>query len=61
MACGGWEPGNVEPGQIEARIKTSIEVDRRYTIENSAKIRAVNATSSYDEFRQLVMGLYLLT
>ncbi|RXG72091.1 hypothetical protein Avbf_03654 [Armadillidium vulgare] len=37
MACGGWESGNVDPSQIEARIRAGIEADRRYTAENSAK------------------------
>ncbi|RXG72092.1 Coiled-coil domain-containing protein [Armadillidium vulgare] len=59
MACGGWESGNVDPSQIEARIRAGIEADRRYTAENSAKLRAINTASSYDEFRQLVMGSHI--
>ncbi|KAK7022775.1 hypothetical protein SK128_011613 [Halocaridina rubra] len=58
MACGGWE-GGVDSSQLEARLRAGIEGDRRYAVENSAKLRAIHSTASYDEFRQLVLGSHL--
>lgn len=58
MACGGWE-GGIDSNQLEARLRAGIEADRRYAAENSAKLRAIQSTPSYDEFRQLVLGAHL--
>ena len=59
MACGSWEGSSgVDPAQLEARLRAGVEADRRYNVENSAKIRAIQTAPTYDEFRQLVMGLY---
>ncbi|XP_064094923.1 coiled-coil domain-containing protein 103-like isoform X2 [Macrobrachium nipponense] len=58
MACGGWE-GGIDSSQLEARLRAGIEADRRYATENSAKLRAIQSTPSYDEFRQLVLGSHL--
>ena len=57
MACGSWEGSSgVDPNQLEARLRAGIEADRRYQVENAAKIRAVQTAPTYDEFRQIVMG-----
>lgn len=55
MACGGWE-GSVDSSQLEARLRAGLEADRRYTVENAAKLRAIHSAPTYEEFRQLVLG-----
>ena len=55
MACGGWE-GSVDSNQLEVRLRTGLEADRRYTAENAAKLRAIHSAPTYEEFRQLVLG-----
>ena len=56
MACGGWEQGNIDSANLEAKVRAGIEADRKYNAENSAKLRAINGAATYDEFNQIVMG-----
>lgn len=41
---------------LEMRLRTGIEADRRYQAENSAKLKAVQTAATYEDFRQMVMG-----
>lgn len=41
---------------LETRLRAGIESDRRHQAENAAKLKAIHSASSYEDFRQMVMG-----
>ncbi|EFA05848.2 hypothetical protein TcasGA2_TC008639 [Tribolium castaneum] len=45
--------------KLYEELKSAIDEDKMYWLKNDAKLRAVNSSKSYDEFRDIVAAAHL--
>ena len=58
LGGGAGGGGGSAGSNLEMRLRTGIDTDRRYQAENTAKLKAIHTAGSYEDFRQMVMGQY---